>query len=46
MKINNGDGLLYSLSNSHNIPTDIIKRLIIDFILAAGDTVRIHKINC
>lgn len=42
----NGDGILNSLLNCNDIHIDIIKRLIIDFILAAGDTVRIHKINC
>lgn len=46
MEKNNGNGLLSCLSNSHDIPADIVKRLIIDFILAAGDTVRVHKINC
>ncbi|XP_050532424.1 cytochrome P450 315a1, mitochondrial isoform X2 [Daktulosphaira vitifoliae] len=33
-----GDGLLKSISSIHNISDDMIKRLIIDFILAAGDT--------
>lgn len=34
-----GDGLLKSISSIQNISEDMIKRLIIDFILAAGDTV-------
>ncbi|XP_025424784.1 cytochrome P450 315a1, mitochondrial isoform X2 [Sipha flava] len=33
-----GDGLLNSISNTHDIPIDMIKRLIVDFIIAAGDT--------
>jgi len=36
----NGDGLLNSVLNVHDIPIDMIKRLMIDFIIAAGDTVR------
>lgn len=36
----NSDGLLNSLLNAHDIPSDMIKRLIVDFIIAAGDTVR------
>lgn len=36
----NGDGLLNSISNIDNIPIDMIRRLIVDFIIAAGDTVR------
>jgi len=35
----NSDGLLNSILNVHDIPTDMIKRLIVDFIIAAGDTV-------
>lgn len=35
-----GNGLLNSMLNMHDIPIDIIKRLIVDFIIAAGDTVR------
>lgn len=35
----NSDGLLNSIRNVHDIPTDMIKRLIVDFIIAAGDTV-------
>lgn len=35
-----GDGLLNSISKVHDIPIDMIKRLIVDFIIAAGDTVR------
>ncbi|XP_022164033.1 cytochrome P450 315a1, mitochondrial [Myzus persicae] len=34
----NSDGLLNSLLNAHDIPSDMIKRLIVDFIIAAGDT--------
>lgn len=37
----NGDGLLNSILNVHDIPIDMVKRLIVDFIIAAGDTVRI-----
>jgi len=36
------DGLLNSVLNIHDIPTDMIKRLIVDFIIAAGDTVIIY----
>lgn len=35
-----GDGLLNSMLNVHEIPIDMIKRLMVDFIIAAGDTVR------
>lgn len=34
----NGDGLLNSVLNVHDIPIDMVKRLIVDFIIAAGDT--------
>jgi len=34
-----GDGLLNSISNIPDIPIDMLKRIIIDFIIAAGDTV-------
>lgn len=40
----NGDGLLKSLINIHGIPINIVKRLIIDFVIAAGDTVRFYKL--
>jgi len=39
----NGDGLLNSISNIHDVSINMLKRLIIDFIIAAGDTVRFYK---
>lgn len=36
-----GDGLLDSLKNIHGIHINMIKKLIVDFIIAAGDTVSI-----
>lgn len=39
----NGDGLLNAMSNIHDLPINTLKRLIVDFIIAAGDTVRFIK---
>lgn len=39
----NGNGLLKSIMDIHDIPNDMIERLIIDFIIAAGDTVSNYK---
>lgn len=38
----NGDGLLSSISKVHGVPIDMTKKLIVDFIIAAGDTVRFY----
>lgn len=40
----NSDGLLNSILNIHGISTDMVTRLIVDFIIAAGDTVRYYNI--
>lgn len=39
------DGLLNYVSNIQGINTDITKRLIVDFIIAAGDTVSLYKLK-
>lgn len=36
-----GDGLLDSIKNVNGIHINMIKNLIVDFIIAAGDTVRL-----